>query len=284
MIEGIEALAAFERHKTMAMAGTFLRLEPSSVWKRIKALEIQTGTTLLIRRGRSAILSPEAKVLLENLSPHLLAIRELLDGSQSKLKETLIIAELRLGFSESILMSWGGDFLVKLRQQLPQTHLQPFSHRGPLVLEKLRQGEFHAVICVGESTSYKDLAGLDLAPDEMVIVKAVPISSRKLKGPRILMGIEESSLTYPLTARALRDWMKSEKSYQYEALQSYSAIVALVKAGWGDAVLPKSVAKASGLKIAESLNCQRPLSLYCRKNFYNSPAGAALIQCAKARS
>src|SRR5262249_56684569 len=61
-------LAATERNFTSAAKS--LGLTAPTVWQQVRALERRLGTTLLRRHGRNVELTPEGRLLLELVHPH----------------------------------------------------------------------------------------------------------------------------------------------------------------------------------------------------------------------
>jgi len=58
-------------HGNFTIAAEALNLSVSAVWQQVRALERQLGVSLPRRRGRAVELTPEGRLLLELVQPHL---------------------------------------------------------------------------------------------------------------------------------------------------------------------------------------------------------------------
>ncbi len=86
-------LAARERNFTVAARQ--LGLSASTVWEQLRALERTLGCSLLHRKGRAIELTPEGKILLDLVQPHIEALdslKRLFEEGRSQLAPKLTIA------------------------------------------------------------------------------------------------------------------------------------------------------------------------------------------------
>lgn len=117
-------LAARERNFTVAARR--IGLSASTVWEQLRALERMLGCTLLRREGRTIELTPEGKLLLDIVQPHVEAIdslKRLFDEGRAQLSPHLVIASsqylLRFHLPEPIQEFATSFPNVQLNIQLP---------------------------------------------------------------------------------------------------------------------------------------------------------------------
>ncbi len=251
MIEHIETLDALEKYETMSKASTALRISQSAVSKRIAGLEFQIGKKLIERQGRRVVLTSDAISLLIKVRPLLVELKQSLHsesvGSNQKLS---------LGVSESILSSWGAKLLGKLKNKYSEIELTPHAHRSPVVIDRVRSGEYMIGICAGFCAKAPDLFVEEIGQEEFVII-------RSSKNTNELMTIEESSETWQSISRQV----KKEKLNPTLRLESFFAIAALANSGVVDGLVPIGVAKSLGINKAKlvSTNITRPIIMVGRK-------------------
>jgi molybdenum-dependent DNA-binding transcriptional regulator ModE len=268
MFEEFEALNALKKHGTLAIAGAYLHVEASTVWKRIQSLERAYGHKLLEKKGRNAYLTPQAETLLQLTEAPLDSLKEILRGYQAS--ESLTNRPLRVGLSESIAISWGPRILKNLIHKIPQTSFELSTQRGSLLIEKLRHGDFDFIICAGSSHDNSTLMGEKLFDEEMLFYK-IPENEK-------IYCIEESALSF--------EWVKEEtnnlfnslrKKHEIFYLQSYGPIASLIVNEIAGGIIPLGVSKRFKVperflsKLPRKLN--RPIYLYTKKSFYTSQLG-----------
>src|SRR5947209_6689560 len=78
-------LAATQGNFTTAAQA--LGLSKATVWQQVRALERRLGATFLRRRGRAVELTPEGRLLLEMVQPHLNGLDSLERGFASRRAE-----------------------------------------------------------------------------------------------------------------------------------------------------------------------------------------------------
>lgn len=276
MFDEFQALAALKKYGTLALAGAHLRVEASTVWKRVQSLERNSGKKLLEKRGRNAYLTPQAEKLLIEAEPHLSALKEVLLGHQDN--DGPLGRPLRVGLSESVAMSWGPQLLKDISKELTNITYELSTHRGSLLIEKLRHGDFDFIICAGSSKDQNSLMGEKLFDEELLLYK-IPDESR-------IYHIEESALNF--------EWMKEEinstfqklrKKYEIAPLQSYGAIASFIASEIAGGIVPQGIALRFKLpnKWLEKFpkRVQRPIFLYSKKSFYTSASGHKVFESSR---
>ena len=111
--------------------------------------------------------------LIERVTPLLSELRSVFLEDN-----TLRRGKLILGVSEAILTSWGASLFAMVRERLPSIELEFHAQRSPVVLDRLRSGEFMVGICTGSSDSDLDLVSELIMEEQMVII---PSALKKFK-------------------------------------------------------------------------------------------------------
>jgi len=126
----------------MREASTEWPISQSAVSKRIAALEKYYDKKLNQKKGRRVELTRHGQQLVYKISPILSELRVLFvedRGSGS--------GELVIGVSEAILSSWGPKAFFDIQQGMPDVNFSFHTQRTPVVLDRIRSGEFMAGVC-----------------------------------------------------------------------------------------------------------------------------------------
>ncbi|HJP50870.1 MAG: LysR family transcriptional regulator [Pseudomonadales bacterium] len=275
MIENLETLLALSRTGTMLEASTELRISQSAVSKRIAVLEKYYDRKLIQKKGRRVALTQHGQQLVDKLSPILSELRDLFvdDGSAGK-------GELIVGVSEAILSSWGPGVFFKVQQEMPDVHFAFHTHRTPVVLDRIRSGEFMVGVCTGSDSLDKDLQSEVLFHEPMVII---PSGLRKFRWSR----------RDPLDVITIEDYSGAWRSFKGDAerlnirrvvsLESFFSVAQMAITGFGHGLVPIGVAKT--LKVDEdclidlgSKGLSRPVRFVARKSTYAIPIVTGFYQ------
>jgi DNA-binding transcriptional LysR family regulator len=262
MIEYFEALDALDRHGTTGAAGTALRISQSAVSKRLASLEARLGYAVMERRGRRIEFTPAGRELLNRVRPLLGELRDIVQ--QHDEQHTTI--SLTLGMSESILSSWGAAVLRQARDSVLSVHLETHTHRSPVVVDRVRSGEYLLGLCAGVADTAGDLAVQTVGREPMVIVPSGLQNILLRKGTRIIT-IEEHAATWSSIQRSVRD-----AGFEVAArVESFSAITRMAIAGLGHGLVPVGTAQAAGLcpdqyQISSRVRITRPVSIIGRRS------------------
>jgi len=275
MLERLEALQALAAAGTMGRAAVSLRITQSAVSKRIGALEAELSVKLLEREGRHVRLTAEAQRLLAEARPLLSSLREVL-ASRGAPREPV----LRVAATDSLLASWLPGALRSALDQLPTLSVELHAHRGPMLIERVRSGDYALGLCplaAGDA----ELAQRELMREPMVIVPArlVPF----VAGPTVrVWAIEKRSLTWDAIASRLPRLRKTAGfTLEVEArLESFAALVQVARAGFAHALVPRGIARELGVPA----NClvalpglSRPIAAVARRASFERSAVRALL-------
>ncbi len=273
MIENLETLLALSRAGTMMEASTDLRISQSAVSKRIANLEKYYDRKLIQKKGRRVELTQHGKRLVDKISPILSEIRDMfLDEVGS--------GELVIGVSDAILSSWGPRVFFKIKQAMPEVRFVFHTHRTPVVLDRLRSGEFMVGVCTGSDALDTDLQSEVLTHEPMVII---PSGCQKIAFPRTgelaVITIEDYSGAW----RSFKDEVQKLRIRREVSLESFFSVAQMAIAGFGHGMVPVGVART--LKIPEDClinlgdkGLHRPVRFVARKSTYSLPVVANFYQ------
>jgi DNA-binding transcriptional LysR family regulator len=268
MLEGIEALVALERFETMSEAAVRLRLTQSAVSKRLRALEKELGFKLLERDGRRTRLLPRALELLERARPLVAELRALSVPE----RHVSAPAVFSLALADSIASSWGPRVL---REAIGAVVLDLHAHRSVLVVESVRLGRYQLGLCT-DSPPAKDLIHHPIVEEPMVIAHAAGAERADPRQP--LISIEPTSATWRAIEPQLRARHPRLLERRLIAVESFGAALQMVKAGFGDGLVPLGLAMEAGVHGRARVvlpRVRRNVSLLMRKLVHHMPEVAA---------
>ncbi len=280
MIENLETLLALSRTGTMLEASTELRVSQSAVSKRIAALERYYNRKLIQKKGRRVELTQHGKQLVDRISPILSELRDIFVQEAS-----LARGELVIGVSDAILSSWGPGIFVSIRNELPEVQFSFHTHRTPVVLDRIRSGEFMVGVCTGSDALDTDLQSEVLMQEPMVIIPSAlePIRMPR-RGELGVITIEDYSGAW----RSFRDEVSKLRIKREVALESFFSVAQMAIAGFGHGLVPIGVART--LKVNEDClinlgarGLSRPVRFVARKSTYALPTVANFNKSLKAR-
>lgn len=270
MLDGIEALIALQKFGTVSEAATRLRLTQSAVSKRIHALQHTVGYKLVEPHGRRVRLTAPGLKLLERARPLVAELRALANPADGQ-----AVASLSMVLADSIAASWGPYAIRRALEQVSGIAVDLHAHRSVLLIESLRLGRYH----IGLSTdlpTVRDLIRHPVIDEPMVLVSRA--HSRKAAGDVPVITIEPGSASW----RALEPVMRKDHPALYRrpriGVESFSAAVQMVRAGFGDGLVPLGVAREMKVdrrawRAVPGLN--RKVALFTRKTVNRMPGFAA---------
>lgn len=255
MLENFETLEALDKYETMSSAGTAMRISQSAVSKRIAALEQYLNRKLITRDGRRVVLTESGKKLLEKIRPLLQELRHIASGDSEEEESQLRII---LGISESILSSWGSAALKTTKKKYSTLEIIPHTHRSPVVIDRVRSGDYQFGICAGRCEKAPDLELVELGWEPFVIIR------QKNYHGSDLMTIEEKSETWASIAKSCLDHGLDPTM----RLESFAAATQLAMTGMLAALVPRGVANAFKVpkSILQPVGVKRPVVLVAGKS------------------
>ncbi|MGZ8269064.1 MAG: LysR family transcriptional regulator [Burkholderiales bacterium] len=270
-LEGIEALAALAQSGTVSEAATRLRLTQSAVTKRLQALRRSAGVQLVEHVGRRLVLTDEAHALLERARPLLADLRALTGPFAS-----LHAASFSLAMADSIAASWGPQVLAQALSTLDNVQLDVHVHRSVLLIENVRLGRYQ----IGLATDVplqKDLIHYPVIDEPMVLIRGETRAKRA--GPTPLITIERTSMTWHAIEPLLQAHHPELLARTRLPVESFSAAIQMVKAGFGDGLVPLGLARETKVRskaVRVLRHVHRRVTLLTRKTVNQAESFKAL--------
>jgi DNA-binding transcriptional LysR family regulator len=277
MLDRLEALSALAQAGTMSRAAANLRITQSAISKRIGALEAELALKLIEREGRRVRLTSEAQRLLSEARPLLLKLRDVLQPGGSPEQSVL-----RVAATDSLLASFLPAALRSVLELLPTLQIELHAHRGPMLLERVRSGDYALGLCPAAAGD-AELVQRELLREAMVIVPAglVPFATRARGSPREqhrdpvvrVWAIEKRSLTWEAIEARLPSLRKRAGfALEVEArLESFAALVQVARAGFAHALVPRGIARDLGVpsdRLVSLPGLTRPIAAVARRSTF----------------
>lgn len=271
MLDEIDALAALAQLGTVSEAAVRLRLTQSAVSKRLKALQDSVGFRLVEPDGRRLRLTARGQELVERARPLVAELRAL-----TRPIEGPTLSSLSLALADSIASSWGPDVVRAALAALPGLSVDLHAHRSVLVVESVLLGRYHAGLCTAPPAT-RDLLQHPIVTEPMVLVRSGLAARADRRRP--LISIEPTSATFRAIQPALREHHPELLGGRLVPVESFGAVLQMVRAGFGDGLLPLGLAREMRLPAKS----YRPLSgvarevvLVTRKTIADLPSFRAL--------
>tara|TARA_B100000676_G_scaffold301832_1_gene349609 strand:+ start:457 stop:1311 length:855 start_codon:yes stop_codon:yes gene_type:complete len=268
MIENLETLLVLSRTGTMLEASTELRISQSAVSKRIAVLEKYYKRELTQKKGRRVELTQHGQHLVDKISPVLSELRDVFVDD-----EMASGGELVIGVSDAILSSWGARTFYTIQREMPDTSFVFHAHRTPVVLDRIRSGEFIAGVCTGSDEFDKDLQSEVLMHEEMVIIPSrLGSLTYPWKGELPVITIENYSGAW----RAFHREVEKLGIRREVALESFFSVAQMALAGFGHGMVPVGVAQTLKIPPGKLIHLgphglSRPVRFVARKSTYSIP-------------
>jgi DNA-binding transcriptional LysR family regulator len=268
MIENLETLVTLSRTGTMMETSTVLKISQSAVSKRIAALERHYDRQLIERHGRRVVLTHHGTRLVERVTPIISELRSVFLEDNALQRGKII-----MGVSEAILASWGPMLFAEIRDEVPGVEFTFHAQRSPVVLDRIRSGEYMVGICTGSADAETDLQSEVLRLEPMVIIpSALQPLDYTVGEPLDVITIETRSGAW----RSIEDDMKRLNLKRMTSLESFFSVAQMALAGFGHGLVPLGVARTLGvpgdrlIRLGES-GLNRPVRFVARKSMFSRP-------------
>ena len=263
-LEGLEALAALAQFGTVSEAATRLRLTQSAVTKRLQALRRSVEFALVEPHGRRLRLTPDAMSLLERARPLMAELRAL---TETGTEATPVFS---LAMADSIAASWGPSVLAAALRALGDVEVQVHAHRSILLIENVRLGRYQIGLTT-DLPAAKDLIHYPVITEPMVLVN----SGERARGGRDapLITIEPTSMTWRAIEPLVRAHHPDVLLRNVVPVESFSAALQMVKAGFGDGLAPLGLAREMRIQrraVRALPHVERHVTLLTRKTVNQS--------------
>jgi DNA-binding transcriptional LysR family regulator len=268
MIENLETLVTLSRTGTMMETSTVLKISQSAVSKRIAALERHYDRQLIERHGRRVVLTHHGTRLVERVTPIISELRSVFLEDHALRRGKII-----MGVSEAILASWGPRLFAEIRDEVPGVEFTFHAQRSPVVLDRIRSGEYMVGICTGSADAETDLQSEVLRLEPMVIIPSALQPLEYTVGDELdVITIETRSGAW----RSIEDDMRRLRLRRMTSLESFFSVAQMALAGFGHGLVPLGVARTLGvpseklIRLGES-GLNRPVRFVARKSMFSRP-------------
>ena len=245
--------AVAEQGGILRAASTLNRVQ-SNVTTRVKRLEARLGTRLFNREGRRLVLSAEGKILLDYAE----RLLRLSSEAQAAVKGRAPHGALKIGALESTAATRLPQVLARFHKAHPAVRLELVTGTTAALAARVMRGELDCAF-IAEPFSARNLESEAAFTEELVLI--TPKGHPRVTTPKDLR--ESTILAFASGCayrRRLESWlgrssMVAERVMEYG---SYHAIVACTAAGSGNAVVPRSVLRASGMEAQLAVHALPP--------------------------
>ena len=268
MIENLETLVELSKTGTMMETSTVLKISQSAVSKRIAALERYYDRKLVERHGRRVVLTHHGTRLVEKVTPIISELRSVFFEDSALRQGKLII-----GVSEAILASWGPRLFARVREELPELEFEFHAQRSPVVLDRIRSGEYMLGVCTGSPDSESDLLSEVLRLEPMVIIPSALAPLEYGAGDALdVITIESRSGAW----QSIEDDMRRLRLNRTISLESFFTVAQMAMAGFGHGLVPAGVAATLGVSQDQVIplggsGLNRPVRFVARKSMFSRP-------------
>lgn len=282
----LRVLLEVARGGSLAAAADRLGYTPSAVSQQIRALERETGTVLLERRGRGVRLTAPGRALADRAE----AIVEALGAAEAELEA---IAGLRSGVLRLGWFSTAGALLVpraiaRFRRQHPGVELRLEEADPDACVRRLREGELDLAVVYAfrddeplpddlELTPLlEDRLGIALPPDHRLAARD-RIALAELAGESWIQGVRRGATVSVLPAACRAAGFEPRIAFQTDDPLAWQGLVA---AGVGVAVVPQLMMPVARSDLAvrplDPPTLVRQVSAAVPRGRYRPPAAAAM--------
>jgi DNA-binding transcriptional LysR family regulator len=281
MLENLETLVVLSKTGTMMETSTVMKISQSAVSKRIAALERHYDRTLIERHGRRVVLTHHGTRLVEKVTPLISEMRSVFLEDNALRRGKII-----LGVSEAILASWAPRLFADVRRELPEVELEFHAQRSPVVLDRIRSGEYMVGICTGLPDADTDLQSEILRLEPMVIIPSALAALEYRIGDELdVITIESRSGAW----RSIEEDMRRLRLRRRTSLESFFSVAQMALAGFGHGLVPAGVARTLGVAEAKliplgSSGLNRPVRFVARKSMFSRPLIQSFFQGVQARA
>ena len=268
MIENLETLVRLAGTGTMMETATQLKVSQSAVSKRIAALERYYNRQLIERDGRRVMLTHHGRQLVDKVTPLLQEVRSVFLEDNALQKGQIIV-----GVSEAILASWGPELFAVVGHQLPEVEFEFHAQRSPVVLDRIRAGEYMVGVCTGMADAEADLQSEIMRQEPMVIIPSGLKSFEYAVGdPLDVITIESRSGAWA----SIEDLLRQLRLRRSTSMESFFAAAQMAIAGFGHGLVPAGVARTLGVQEQDYIDLgphglNRPVRFVARKSMFSRP-------------
>jgi DNA-binding transcriptional LysR family regulator len=268
MLENLETLVTLSKTGTMMQTATVLKISQSAVSKRIAALERFYDRALIERHGRRVVLTHHGTRLVEKVTPLISELRGVFLEDNALRRGKII-----MGVSEAILASWGPRLFALVQRRMPEVEFTFHAQRSPIVLDRIRSGEYMLGICTGSPDADTDLQSEVIRREAMVILPSGLEPLDYALGDELdVITIESRSGAW----RSIEEDMRRLNLKRRVSLESFFSVAQMALAGFGHGLVPEGVARTLGVREGDWIGLReaglhRPVRFVARKSMFSQP-------------
>lgn len=233
---------------SFSQAARVLGLAQPALSRQVRALEADLRDTLLLRNGRGVVLTEAGRRLFD----HGIAMLQLAQRARDDLagQRGAPTGRVVIGLPPSLSRSLTRPLVDAFRRELPRARLAVVEGLSAHIAEWIATGR----VDLGLLHNPEPQAALDITPlrqEPLHLVSARPARGKALGAPIALRALAEGPLILPERSHALRKLLDTQAALAGVRLDvawevsSIPAIIDLVSAGYGAAVLTPPMVAAS---------------------------------------
>jgi DNA-binding transcriptional LysR family regulator len=234
----LESFVAVADHGSLAAAAHRLGLTPAAITQRIRVLEDEIGTRLLIRSGRTVTTTEAGAAILVRSRNVLVEIRDL----KSLAADSTLSGELRLGAVPSSTGGFLPDALKGMMQKHPRVVFSLTRGQAPDLYRRITRGELDAAIIAAPPFTIPKSCGWRTLVEEPFVL--LTPQSMPLRSLRLILR-QEPFIRQPRngwTGRIVDAYLRKlniRPRHRFEA-PGIAEIAVLVDRGVGVSIVPDS--------------------------------------------
>jgi LysR family nitrogen assimilation transcriptional regulator len=245
---------------SFSQAARVLGMAQPALSRQVRALETDLRDTLLLRNGRGVVLTEAGRRLFD----HGVAMLQLAQRARDELssQRDAPTGRIVIGLPPSLSRSLTLPLIDAFRRELPRAKLAVVEGLSAHIAEWIATGR----VDLGLLHNPQPQAALEIAPlrqEALYLVRARPARGKALGPPIALRDLPAQPLMLPESSHAIRKLLDTQAALAGVQLDiawevsSIPAIIDLVIAGYGAAVLTQPMVAASGRAAALQ---RRPLT------------------------
>lgn len=239
-IKCFQTFLAVIRHGSFAAAGQAVGLTPAAVGLQIRSLEEELNHNLFDRSARTVKLSPEGQQLLPSIEDLVRRYTQLTSSSDADVLSGTVV----MGALVSALMGSFSDALWSIKKQYPDLDVRLLAGQSEDFTRKVEHGQLDAAVVVRPPHVLpSSLRWTPLYREPMILIAPRQPHFPLAQEPRDILQqgpfirFDRSTWTGYLVSEVLRQC--DVNPVDAMELNSFEAIIEIVRQGFGVAVAPK---------------------------------------------
>lgn len=285
----LRLLYELDRRGTIAATAEAMFLTPSAVSQQLAGLARDIGVPLLERRGRTVVLTGQARLLLS----HAEGMRELAERTRAALDawQDGTVGNVRVGSLATGITALVAPAVVRLRRERPGLTVRVDEHEPEDALDLLDAGELEIIVTVDypgapsrQDARYRRVDLIDdvmdaVVPAEHALAGRPSIGLTELAGEVWVGAAGGDACRHVVTGICAAAGFSPDIQYH---CQEWDAVAALVAAGVGVSLIPRSAQPLRPRSLAvlpvAGAPASRLLFALVRAGTETDPGTAAVLQ------